>query len=104
MNHPRTLVALKVKVRYFTTLRELARTREEELEMEDGSTLAELIERVASKYGGEAFNYLHVRATGEIDPSIQFLINGISARDLHGLRTELREGDVVAVIPPVGGG
>ena len=59
---------MKVKVRYFTTLRELSGAREEALEMEGGSILAELIERVALKYGEEAFNYLHVRTTGKIDP------------------------------------
>ncbi len=95
---------MKVKVRYFTTLRELAGTREEELEMKGGSILAELIEKVALKYGEEAVNYLHVRTTGKIDPSIQFLINGVSTRDLYGLKTELKEGDVVAIIPSVGGG
>lgn len=97
-------MTLKVKVRYFTTLRELARGREEELELKDGSILVELIERVASKYGEEAFNYLYVRTTGRIDPSIQFLINGVSAHGLHDLETKLKGGDVVAIIPPVGGG
>lgn len=95
---------MKVKVRYFTTLRELAGAREEELEMKGGSILAELIEKVALKYGEEAFDYLHVRTTGKIDPSIQFLINGVNARNLHGIKTKLKEEDVVAIIPPVGGG
>ena len=67
---------MKVKVRYFTTLRELARGREEELELKDGSILVELIERVASKYGEEAFNYLYVRTTGSMHACnvIQLLI------------------------------
>lgn len=95
---------MKVKVRYFTTLRELAGAGEEELEMKAGSILADLIEEVVLNYGEEAFNYLHVRTTGKIDPSIQFLINGVSAQSLHGLKTELKEGDIVAIIPPVGGG
>lgn len=95
---------MKVKVRYFTTLRELSGTREEELEITKGSTLNELLDLVSVKYGEEAFNYLHVNTTGTIDPSIQFLINGGSIRNLHGLTTVLNEGDVVAIIPPVGGG
>lgn len=72
--------------------------------MRSGSLLAELIENVVSKYGEEALKYLYVKKTGEIDPSLQFLINGVNARNLFGLETELKTEDVVAIIPPVGGG
>lgn len=95
---------LKIKVRYFTTLRELARTREEEMEMENGTLLSDLLEKIVLKYGEAAFNYLYDRKSGIIDPSIQFLVNGVSIRNLQGIRTELRDGNVVAIIPPIGGG
>jgi len=72
--------------------------------MRSGSFLGELIENVVSKYGEEAFKYLYVKKKGKIDPSLQFLINGINARDIRGLETELKGEDVVAIIPPVGGG
>ncbi len=93
---------MRVKVRYFTTLRELAGSSEEELELENGSTLADLLKKIAEKYGKKAKNYLFNK--GKIDPSIYFLINGISARSLKGLETTLEEGDVIAIIPPIGGG
>ena len=96
---------LKVKVRYFTTLRELAGKPEEEWEIEDSRTLGGLIENVASKYGKEARDYLyHESKSGKIDPSIYFLINGANSRTLSGLDTELKDGDIVAIIPPIGGG
>lgn len=95
---------MKIKVRYFTTLRELAGTEEEELEMEDRGILAKLIKKVSSKYGEEAFEYLHDKSTGKIDPSIKILVNGVDVRHLQGIETKLEDGDVVAVIPPIGGG
>jgi len=96
---------LRVKVRYFTTLRELAGSAEEELEIEDSATLANLIEEVASKYGKEARNYLyHKGGSGKFDPSIYFLINGANARTFSGANTKLKDGDIVAIIPPIGGG
>jgi len=94
---------LRVKVKYFTTLRELARSSEEEIEIESDSSLGNLIEKIATKYGKEAHNYLYHKE-GKIDPSIYFLVNGFDARLLLGFGTELREGDMVAIIPPIGGG
>jgi len=96
---------LRVKVRYFTTLRELAGNAEEEIEIGESSVLADLIDEVASKYGREARDYLYRKQEkAEVDPSIYLLINGMNARMLSGLKTRLRDGDVVAIIPPIGGG
>jgi len=93
---------VRVKVRYFTTLRELAGTPEERLALRDGATLADLIETIASKYGKEARDYLYTN--GKVDPSIYFLINGENSRLLSGLKTKLKNGDIVVIIPPIGGG
>jgi len=93
---------VKVKVKYFTTLRELAGTLEEKIILKDGAILADLIEIIASKYGEEARNYLYKK--GKIDPSIYFLINGENSHTLSGLKTKLKEGDIIAIIPPIGGG
>ena len=95
---------MKIRVRYFTTLQELARTREEELEVEEGINLAKLIEKISSKYGQEAFNYLHDKTTGKIDPTLKFLVNGVDLRRLQGFETRLKEGDIIAIIPAIGGG
>jgi len=96
---------LRVKVRYFTTLRELAGSAEEEIDIRDDGTLVDLIEEIASKYGKEARNYLyHKGERGKVDPSIYFLINGANARMQSWLNTKLNDGDVVAIIPPIGGG
>ena len=92
---------MRVKVKYFTTLRELAERAEEEIEIEDGGTLEGLIEEVTSKYGKRARNLLRLYLK-EVDPSIYFLINGANARTLYGVSTKLKEGDIVAIIPPIG--
>lgn len=100
----RSGILLRVKVRYYTTLRELADSKEEEYELDTPSLVETLIEMVSEKYGVEAYDYLHVSRTGELDPAIKFLINGRDIRRLEGFKTVLKDGDVVAFIPPIGGG
>ncbi len=96
---------MKVKVKYFTTLRELAGSSEEEIELRNGETLEDLIDKIASRYGREAQEYLYSKKEKrEIDPSIYFLINGVNYRTLSGLKTKLKDGDIIAIIPPIGGG
>jgi len=93
---------IKVKVRYFTTLRELAGVPEEKITLKDEATLADLIKTIASKYGKEAQDYLYTK--GKVDPSIYFLINGENSRTLSGLKTKLKNEDIIAIVPPIGGG
>lgn len=96
---------MKVRVRYFTTLRELARCAEEEFELMDGTFLGDLIEMIVLKYGDETCRYLYVDENRKvIDPSIRILVNGKDSRMLRGMETELRDGDIIAIIPPIGGG
>jgi molybdopterin converting factor small subunit len=59
---------------------------------------------LAKRHGKEFVEYVYDRKTGEVKSFLQFLINGRSASALNGLDTKLEDGDVLAIIPPVGGG
>lgn len=93
-------------MRFFTTLREITGKREETLEFPDGEriTLAKVLEKLAECHGKGFIDYVYDGKTGEVKGYLQFLINGRSASAIKGLETELVDGDVLAIIPPVGGG
>ncbi|MBS7607662.1 MAG: ubiquitin-like small modifier protein 1 [Candidatus Bathyarchaeia archaeon] len=97
---------LRVSVRFFTTLREITGKREETLEFPEGEhvTLASVLKRLSERYGKGFVEYVYDSKTGDVKGFLQFLINGRSASTLKGLETELADGDVLAIIPPVGGG
>ena len=65
---------LNVKVRYFTTLRELAGSAEEEIETESHASLANLVETLASKYGKDARTYSYHKEEKLIRPFISWLM------------------------------
>jgi molybdopterin synthase sulfur carrier subunit len=93
-------------VRFFTSLRELIGKKEQTLRFPDSEavTVNTVLERLAKRYGKEFVEYVYDRKTGEVKSFLQFLINGRSASALNGLDTKLEDGDVLAIIPPVGGG
>lgn len=97
---------MKVSVRFFTTLREITGKREETLDFSDSKqiTVAKVLGKLAERYGKGFVEYVYDSKTGGVKGFLQFLINGRSASTLKGLETELADGDVLAIIPPVGGG
>ena len=97
---------MQVSVRFFTSLRELTGKREETLKFRDGETVTvdKALKRLAERYGKSFVEYVYDGKTGEVKGFLQFLVNGRSTSTLNGLDTKLADGDVLAIIPPVGGG
>jgi molybdopterin synthase sulfur carrier subunit len=99
-------LTLKVSVRFFTSLRETVGKKEETLEFSEGEkvTVDMVLKTLRQRYGNRFVEYVYDRETGTVRSFLQFLVNGKSASTLNGLQTELEDGDVLAILPPVGGG
>jgi molybdopterin synthase sulfur carrier subunit len=97
---------LQVSVRFFTSLREIVGKREETLTFSEGEkvTMDRVLKMLVQRYGKRFVEYIYDAKTGEVKGFLQFLVNGKSAATLNGLQTELEDGDVLAILPPVGGG
>lgn len=97
---------MQVSVRFFTSLREIVGKREETLTFPEGEkvTVDRIIKTLAQRYGKRFVEYIYDAKSGEVKGFLQFLVNGKSAATLNGLQTELQDGDVLAILPPVGGG
>ncbi len=96
-------MAFKVTVRFFTTLREITGHKEEYAEFSETATVNSLLRHLSKKYGKEFDNYMFDEL-GYVHGHLQILINGQSVTTMRGLKTKLKEGDQVAILPPVGGG
>lgn len=97
---------MHVSVRFFTTLRELTGKKEETLEFSKNETVTvqSLLKHLAKLHGKSFTEYVYDHKTGEVRGFLQLLVNGRSTSSFEGLNTKLSEGDVLAIIPPVGGG
>ncbi|MEM1507637.1 MAG: MoaD family protein [Candidatus Bathyarchaeia archaeon] len=103
---------VKVKVKYFGRLRELLGVKEEEYEVE-GATLADLLlKHIPSRHSDAADEWrqsIFVTIRGEVAvnregiPALKnyfILVGGRSPEITY----RLKDGDEVAILPPVGGG
>ena len=97
---------MEVKVRFFTNLREIVNKREETLTFpaSEKVTVDLALKTLAQKFGKPFMEYVYNGKTGQPKNFLQFLVNGTNTSTLNGLETELKDGDVLAILPPVGGG
>jgi MoaD family protein len=97
---------MEIRVRFFTNLREIVNRREEILEFSnaDSITVDFVLKELSKKYGAPFKDYVYSSSTGKPKNFLQFLVNGTSSSTLNGLATSLKSGDVLAILPPVGGG
>jgi MoaD family protein len=97
---------LQISVRFFTSLREIVGKKEETIDFSEDKkvTVDNVLETLKQRYGKPFVEYVYDPKTGEMKGFLQLLVNGKSASTLNGLQTELADGYVLAILPPVGGG
>jgi MoaD family protein len=97
---------LRVSVRFFTILREITGKKEETLRFPKGEevTVNRVLRRLSEKYGKAFDEYVYDHGTRGVKGFLQFLVNGRSVSSSKGIETELSDGDILAIVPPVSGG
>ncbi|AKB19959.1 MULTISPECIES: MoaD/ThiS family protein [unclassified Methanosarcina] len=94
---------MKVHVKFLATIREIIGVPEIELELRPGDTVRVALQALQARYGTEFKEATTGTTAGEI-PKVRFLVNGRNTDFLEELETELKDGDIMVLVPPVAGG
>ncbi len=94
---------MKITVKFLIGVRKIVGRGQEELVLEDGSTVEDMLKRLAEKYGPGFKEYVFDEV-GSSKGYVQFLVDGKNVAALNGLKTKLHDGCQVAIIPPMRGG
>jgi MoaD family protein len=94
---------MEVTVHYFTLLRSVTGTREEKMDVKEGSTVEDLLKTLSAKYGKEFERYIF---SGREYRGLKllFFVDGRSIEGSDGFKTKLKNGNILAIMPPIAGG
>lgn len=94
---------MKVKVKFFATIREATGTSETLVDIKDG-TVGSILQILSSKYG-DGFREQILDTDGFIKPRVRILLNGsFIDRNSDPLQYPVRDGDTIFLFPPILGG
>ena len=93
---------MAVLVKFFANFRDA--TGKEQEEVKGFLDIASLLGELTNRYGEKLERLLYSKNTRELREDVAIVINGKSVHTLGGLNTALKDGDVVAIFPPVAGG
>jgi len=91
----------KIKVKFFASMGEVFQEKEREIELERASNIRDLLDLLCNTYERRQRIF---DQSGEIRADVVVLRNGRHIYFLDGIRTELKDGDTIAIFPPIYGG
>ncbi len=92
---------MKITVKFLAYFRDIFETKEREIGLPDDASLGDLLEFLGDS--SERRSQI-LTGTGQIHPQVIVMINGTPALSLGGSNAPLKDGDLVAVFPFLGGG
>jgi MoaD family protein len=99
------VASLKVKVEYLGHIRNiLGNKREEEIEIEEDASVADLLMTLSNRYGEPFRKAVYEIGGGDVKANFMATVNDYLLNQLSGVRTKLKKGDRVILMPVVSGG
>ena len=95
---------MKVKVQYLGFIKNLIKQSENQFELEEGASLADLLNKISSLYGKDFQKEVYEPGLKDVKMGFVVTINGVLMGQLQGLDTPLNSSDNVILMSLMSGG
>jgi len=95
---------MKVKIHYLGYIKNMLEKKDEELDMREGATLSELLDKLAGLYGQPFRKEVFESGLKDLKTGFVATVNGVLMDQLGGVQTKLREGDNIILMSLMSGG
>jgi len=93
----------QVKIRFFGMLREMIGKREESLQIDDSSSISDLIKLLSTKHGKRFADFVFDQK-GNLREGFAFAVNGDSLSESKLGSTKCSDVKEFVILPPISGG
>ena len=93
-----------VKIVYLGLVRSRIGKNEEQYDVAESTSLADLLKALAEIYGEKLYSLLLTINESRLDTTVLTMVNGISIDPLKGSDVTLKEGDIVTLSTLISGG
>ena len=94
---------MEVDVKLYTMLREIAGKKTENVALPPKSTVRDLVDLLVERYGEKFARYIY-NSEKQVRSYHSYMLNGVNINNLDGFDTMLKNGDILSILPPAGGG
>jgi molybdopterin converting factor small subunit len=95
---------MKIKVHYISLVKSFTKTSQDEFDLNEGSLLFTLLDKVAANYGKPFTSEVYDPDKKEMKSTFVAMVNGILMGQLKGINTPLKDDDSVILMSLMTGG